>query len=256
MAYTQSQKQTLGRGKLYFAILNDDGSYAGERYIGNTPAFGLTISADRLEHFDSDEGVKEKDLEITLQTNRSGSFTTDQVDPRNLAMLFFGAYSLLSVTSATGLTETFESVEQGLFYQLGVDLTHPSGRMDVDNVVVEVGASTMTVGTDYTIDEVTGRLGIVVGGGIADGDDVDVTYDQTAHTRDQILTGSEEIKGSLRFIADNPQGPDHNYFIRYCRLSPNGEMQLKGDNWQELPFTVSIQKATGYPAITIDGRPL
>src|SRR5690242_11248499 len=94
-----TKNYTLGRGKLYFAkFLTGTQNTNGERYIGNTPALGLKFDATMLDHYDSDQGIKEKDDSITLQVNREGSFTTDNVSPENLALLFFGSTDVLTVT--------------------------------------------------------------------------------------------------------------------------------------------------------------
>ena len=249
------QNYTLGRGKIFLALRNADGTYQGERYIGNTPAFGLTINRENLEHFGSDEGVREKDRDITLQTNRSGSFTTDNINPENLAALFFGSASVLTQAAAVGQNESFASVEQGLEYQLGMTAGSVAGVRDIENVVVEVATVAMTVDVDYEVDAVLGRIKIIEGGGISDGDDIDVTYDTTLSTREQVITGADQVEARLRFIANNPEGKDIDYVMPWVKLSPNGEVQLKGESWQELPFTVDIQKLVGLPAIAMDGRP-
>lgn len=52
---------TLGRGKVYFARFTSGQVPGPFRYIGNTPEFNLTIELETLDHFSSDEGIREKD---------------------------------------------------------------------------------------------------------------------------------------------------------------------------------------------------
>jgi hypothetical protein len=62
------QNQVLGRGRLYVERFAD-GTKIGdgiERYMGNTPQFALSRSDENLEHFSSDEGLKQKDISVTL----------------------------------------------------------------------------------------------------------------------------------------------------------------------------------------------
>lgn len=129
---------TLGRGKVYFSLFKADTQIpAGYRYVGNTPEFNLTIDSDELEHFNSDEGVQEKDDSVPLTTNRSGNFTTDAVKPENIARFFFGENSQVVIVGASVTDEDIEDVSLGHSYQLGYDEdTNPIGNRMVSNVVV------------------------------------------------------------------------------------------------------------------------
>ena len=84
---------TLGRGKVNLARFKDGTQEPdGFRYIGNTPEFNLSIELEELDHFSSDEGIREKDDSVPLEVNRTGSMITDNVSPENVALFFFGSY--------------------------------------------------------------------------------------------------------------------------------------------------------------------
>lgn len=253
---------TLGRGELWFAkYLPNTQTPGGERYIGNSPEFSATIESEALDHFDSDHGVNEKDDSIPLSTNRTGSFVTDNIDPENVALFFFGEKSTLSVTGATVTDEAVNTVSQGLTYQVGMTTGNPSGARDIDTatpVVVKDKTTPATVhvlGTDYTFDYTLGRLTIIKGGGIDDGDSVTITYTTKTSKRDRIISGSTAIVGALRYIAFNPAGKNFDWYMPYVKLSPNGDYNLKGDEWQQIPFNIEILKKAGMEALYIDGRP-
>lgn len=172
----EQQNYTLGRGKLFFAKF-DDGVYTSapqpERYLGNSPDFSLTISETKLDHFNSDAGVKEKDASISLQVDRTGKLTTDNINTKNVALFFFGSETAL-VDAGGAQSDEFTAGEQGLYYQLGVSDARPAGARglagaaDDSNsageapVVFEADSNsagtTFVVNTDYTIDLETGRL--------------------------------------------------------------------------------------------------
>src|SRR5690606_7882681 len=101
---------TLGRGELWFAQYKQGTQEpGGERYFGNTPEINFTIESETLDHFNSDRGINEKDASIVLSTNRTGSFITDNIDPHNIALFFFGSVS--NFTEAGGSVSDEEIAE-------------------------------------------------------------------------------------------------------------------------------------------------
>jgi hypothetical protein len=249
---------TLGRGEIYFGrFLASTQTPEGERYLGNTPEYSLTIESEDLDHFDSDRGIREKDDSIVLEVTRSGSLITDNIVPANVALFFFGDASTVTTTAAASLEETFAAVIQGLFYQLGQTTANPVGVRGVETVVVAPagGGTAFILDTDYEIDVDLGRIQILNGGAIASGTGILVTYGLLASTNDRVISGSQAVEGSLRFIAFNPKGSNFDYFMPWVKLSPNGDYALKGEEWQQIPFTLEVLKKTGLEAIYMDGRP-
>lgn len=277
---TSNPNYTLGRGELHFArFIGDTQNPAGESYIGNTPELSLTIAQEVLDHFSSDHGIREKDESIALQVNRTGSFTTDNVNPENIGLFFFGSTS--TVTEAGGpLQEVLEDVEQGKYYQLGLSASRPAGAKgligDTDdsnsaggfaaylfndsNSIDDFndsnsGVAALVATTDYVLDPELGRLYIVPGGGIADGASVFISATVKASTYSRVISGSQPVEGAMRFLAFNPNGDDIDYYFPWAKISPNGDYALKSDAWQTIPFNIEILKRTDREAIYADGRP-
>ncbi len=272
----QTNNYTLGRGKLYFGQF-PAGTYTAaaqpERYLGNTPEFSVTMAETKLDHFNSDEGVKEKDASISLQVDRTGQLTTDNVNPKNIALFFFGSEETIAEAGGA-LADEFADIQPGYYYQLGVSVTRPTGARGllgatddsnstaVAPVVFDAtdsnsSATPYTEGTDYTVDLATGRLFIVEaadGGTIAEGSTVGVTFNVDASTYSQVISGSTAVAGQLRFVAHNPEGLQVDYYFPYAKISPNGDYQLKGDDWQKIPFNVEILAPTDREAIYANGR--
>ena len=256
---------TLGRGKLFFARFNTGTLVPkGERYLGNTPEFSLTIEQEELEHFSSDGGIREKDDSISLEVTRSGSFTTDNIDPENVALFFFGEKSTVADAGASIVDEPVAAVEQGLYYQRGQSATRPSGARGISEdstatpIVVssdDTAGTVFVVDTDYTIDLETGRLYIVPGGNIVDGTSLLVDYTIRASSRSRVISGGTPIEGAMRFVADNPKGPNLDYYFPRVQISPNGDYALKSDEWQTIPFSLEVLKREDREAIYLDGRP-
>lgn len=254
-----NKQYTLGRGRIYFdSFAAGTKNKTGERYFGNTPSFSLTMESETLDHFDSDGGIRVKDDSVLLELNRTGSFTTDNIDVENVALFLLGAASVLAQTATPVVDEQINDVLKDRYYQLGASPTNPSGVRNVSAVTVTVAPSTpATLNTDYTIDLTLGLLYIVPTGTIADGSDLLVDYTPAAVSRQRIITAANAaIDGALRFVATNPKGTLLDYYMPYVRLSPNGEYQLKGDEWQQMSFNVDIQKLNDTTeSIYVDGRP-
>lgn len=249
----EQMNYTLGRGELYFnKFKTGTQSGIGERYFGNTPEINTNAEVENLDHFNSDRGVKEKDASVVLQTTRGGNFITDHISPENIALFYLGAVQALTITAQTGAISLFNEVTPGLFYQLGEDQANPMGDRNVTNVVVvdaDTPATTFVLGTDYLLNAALGRVEVLVGGGISKDDNLKVTYDVPAATREVIVSGSASVEGSLRYVAQNPVGDNVDYFWPWVKITPNGDFALKGDEWQQIPFTIEILRRQGYEAV-------
>lgn len=250
------QNYTLGRGKIYFSRFRPNSQIpTGFRYIGNTPEFSLTIESENLDHFSSDQGIREKDDSVPLEVTRTGSLITDHIDPENVALFFFGSKETLTVTGSTGLTETFDDIQQGQFYQVGVTNSNLPGVQGIDPITFEVDGA--DAGDDYILHADIGMIEIVVGGGITNGSTLTITYDVRGHTRARVLSGSAPVEGALKFVAHNPKGENFDYHMPWIKVTPNGDYALKGDEWQQIPFNLeALKPASGGEAIYMNGRPV
>ncbi len=257
---------TLGRGELYFARRDPTtGLLKGERYLGNTPEFNLTFESEDLEHFSSDRGIKELDKSVILQITRSGSLITDNINPENVALFFFGSTDALTVAQATVTDEVVGpagiGVEIGMFYQLGMTSNNPTGARKIiypgtagTTFALKKGATTLVSGTDYILNAEKGRIEFLDGGAVADGDTtIKATYSVAASVRTRIISGSSPVDGALRFIAYNPVGENIDYYLPSVSLSPNGDYALKGDEWQQIPFNVKVLKPANGEALYAEG---
>lgn len=254
-----SNNYTLGRGELYFNKFGPNQAGIGERYFGNTPEINVTAEIETLDHFNSDQGIRVKDQSVVLEVTNTGSFTTDNISPENLALFFFGSAEALSQVGDVGESDTFTDVKPGLFYQLGVTSQNPTGARAVKNVVVEDDATptptTFVEGTDYRIEAELGRIEIIPGGAITDGTNLVVTYDTDAYTQELIVSGESAVEGELRFISRNPVGDKIDYYWPWVKIMPNGDFALKSDEWQAIPFNFEVLQRTGYERVYATKRP-
>lgn len=247
---------TLGRGEIFFGRFIDGTQVPeGERYLGNTPEFSITLEPEMLDHYSSDRGIREKDDSVTLQINRTGAMTCDNIDPENLAILVMGETSIIAEAGTPVVAEAVTSEgKAGMWYQLGTSTTNPSGVREVSAVTLKAGATTLVLNTDYVLDADMGRFQVVGGG---DGEGVAITADYTpaAKSRVRVISKGDTIEGSLRFIAKNPKGQQFDYYMPWVKLTPNGDFAIKAEEWQTIPFNLEILKPATAEAIYVDGRP-
>lgn len=246
---------TLGRGEIFFGRYIDGTSVPeGERYLGNTPEFSITLEPEMLDHYSSDRGIREKDDSVTLQINRTGSMTCDNIDPENLAILVMGETAIITEAGTAVTAETVtSSAKKGMWYQLGTSTSNPSGVREVSAVVLDDGTDPFVAGTDYVLDADMGRFQ-VVSDNMA-GKAVVADYTPAAKSRIRVISKGDTIEGSLRFIAKNPKGQQFDYYMPWVKLTPNGDFAIKAEEWQTIPFNLEILKPANSEAIYIDGRP-
>lgn len=249
----------IGKGRLYFDSFAPGTKVGtGERYLGNTPELSQSLSQDSLDHVDSDQGLNIKDETIVVKNDLKLSFKTDNINAPNIAMFFGGDMSKLAVVAAPGVINDDLTVKRGLNYQLGVDSTTPHGTRKITNVTmskVTPGAlpadpptltPIATLAGNVEIDLERARFYVEIDApNIADDDVLRVTYDQEGYTNEIVIAKGQQIRGALRFLADNPHGKNRDYFWPYATITSNGDYALKGDSWQEMSFTAEVLKKDG-----------
>ena len=248
---TNNENYVLGRGEIWF---KKDGDTAF-RFIGNAPTFNLNITSEKLEHFRSTRGVREKDATISLQTNRTANIVAEDINLNNLALFFLGETLSVTQGALTAQTETFNGVKLGYGYQVGVTALRPGGLRRLTTPVLKKGATVLVAGSDYTLDATRGWLEILPGGTLIDGDNVTLEFGVAANKRDQVISGSNSVTGELKFLAYNAEGNNIDYWLPYVEISPNGEYSLISENaLQTLPLTLDVQTRGNLAAVYLDGQ--
>jgi hypothetical protein len=261
-----TQNYILGRGELFFnRFMPDTTTGTGEHYFGNTPGFELSIEEEVLEHFSSERGLRVKDRSVTLQNDASGTLIVDNISAETISLFlagtagdgtgtnpnFMGISTVAQAAIAVAQTDTFTDVNLNRWYQLGLASssvpllarTYGIGVRNVIDVVVAVGADTLTVDTQYELDAGLGRLWLPSGDAdLEAGDDVIVTWEADAATYSVVADGEQSVYGSMRFISYNAVGAQRNVFLPYVKLTPNGAIALKGDDWQQASMNIEVLK--------------
>ena len=273
MNQNNTGQYTLGRGRWLFDLFKPGtNTGTGERYLGNTPEASLTVSSEKLDHFFADSGIREKDLTVLLETSRSGSFTTDVISPENLALYFMGDVSKLTTLGITGHREAITSWARGRQFQIGTDDAHPTGMRNLNNfklfqaataTVVDLtqpltgqsGVTEVDMTGNYEIDLELGRLYIEPTASLTGDIKLLVETDVEASTRTMVISKNDMLYGALRYISDNPVGDNQDYYWPKVALTPDGDYNLKGDEWQAIGFTFDVLTMVGRKPCYVDVRP-
>lgn len=262
------QNYILGRGRLMFARFPSSSpttaevNAASEHYLGNTPSLEYTIEEEVLEHFSSDAGLRTKDRSVTLSNDASGSFTVDNISAETLALFmasnpgdgtgtnanFFGIRTVAQSAISTAVDEAITAPALDRWYQLGLSAAGvPTiakvagiGARNVTITAITGASGSPVADTDYELDSALGRLWIPSGGMIAADDELTVSWTAAAATYTVVEDGDQSVYGRLRFISANAVGDQRNYVFPYVKLTPNGSIQLKGDDWQQASFNMEV----------------
>ena len=252
----------LGSGKIYFGQYAPGTRIAApQRYFGNTPAFSVASESESLDHFDADNGIRTKDDSALLELNRNGSLITDHISPDNLALWFLGEKQTVTQAAAASQTATLLAAEPNRRYQLGVTTANPAGVRGITVATIVNNKSptpeNLVLGTDYTVDANTGAVEIL-DTPKADGVlDLTVSYAVLLSTFNRVISGSNsQIEGELLFRSNNGKGLNMDYYYPYVQLKPDGDFELKSEEWQQLGFVFEALKRDDLTEVVyINGRP-
>jgi hypothetical protein len=236
----------VGRGKLYFRkFLTGTRTLepGGARYLGNSPELTLSQDEEKLDHYNSDRGIRVKDASVSLQNDSSGAFSLDDIQPENLALWFRGDVESNVIAGGAVVDEEHDGVSPGEYVQVGLTAGNPIGARNISAVTVKIAAATITMAGNYEIDAVTGRIFILEDAPDIPADsDLLISYTAAAGTEELVVAAGTTIEGRLEFFADNAAGANRDYIWPCVQISPDGDFSLKGDDWQTMNFSLEVLK--------------
>lgn len=122
-------------GRIYFDLFNSAGAKTGERYLGLTPGFTITVTSSKIQSYSAEDGVRQLDDETLVEIARTGSLTVRQISLENLGMFLAGQPSI-ETQGTTPVTDEAIDVLADRYYQLGASTANPSGVRSVSSVSV------------------------------------------------------------------------------------------------------------------------
>ena len=233
------ENYSLGKGVVYFDRLDADGNATGELDLGNAPVFSVTPTQESLAHFESRSGIKEKDKEVDTTIGMSVKITLDEYSKENLNLALKGD-AIETQTQADGTQINAVVV---VFQDRWVELPHRKVDEESVGVTDQTGAIHYTRGTDYRVDETSGRIFVYSAGAIADGQTVLVDYNYNAYSVPTInpVTRSN-VEGYLRFKGDPTVGPAYEVELWRVKLKCDSDINFITDDWATVELTGEVLK--------------
>lgn len=229
VASPDAQNLYLGRGAFYFdRFLAGTTTPTGERHVGNVSKIELVTTDDVKEAYQN--MTSSAGLYATVNARRKVELkvTGDEYSLENIALILMGDTGKLAQTGSSVTDETVTaSAKQGRYYA--------TDYRKISAVTVKGGVSGATakvLNTDYTVDAVSGRIYVVPGGGIADGDIIKVSYTYATISLDVVKAGTQsKIAGYVRFVGDPAAGPTYELECWNAQFNPDGPLALIQDDY-------------------------
>lgn len=243
----------LGRGRLYFAILDATGLPQAYRDLGNVPEFRSSMNTETLKHQSSRKGLRVTDKEVTVSQDLELTFMFDEFNTANLAALFSGQVASYTNAAIAGFAvHTMvpdANLELGRWYDIKNSVGQRAYDINTADVTVttnEASPISLALGVDYDLDLTQGRLFVIstsakVATSITGGKGLRVTLavKSTARTVTEVRgLVSSAPEGTLKFIAINPANDDEETEFNFWNVSlkADGDLNLIGDDWMKGGF--------------------
>lgn len=236
-------KLVLGRGRLYFnAFALGTQTGTGERYIGNTPAFSISRSVESVTRVRSINGLRYKSDPIVVSENLSASVSTDNISSENFAHWFHATEKTLILPG-----KTFERNLVADHSNLIKLFDAEDGYNQSTNIVgLEVFRGTVEVALLGNFDTQMLQYGLLSilpsARDVFDGDSLRLKVRIGESKVAPLEPSNKSLQGSLRFLSNNIVGPDFDYLFPVVSITPSGSIDLKGDDFQQIVFSVEVLK--------------
>jgi hypothetical protein len=225
------------------------GLLTGYRDAGNASVVQPTNSDERFQKYESRTRFRALVADLLLRRNTSIEFSFDEWSSFLLGIWAQATVADLSSQAATPIVDEVVSsaVVPGDSYLL-------AKRGPISAVTVKggvAGSTTMTLGTDYVIDDPNvGVIRTLASGTFALGDILKVSYTPTAYAS---TTGKHfdigtisTVDAAIRFIGDPPNGPRLMWDWWVCSIRPNGALPLVTTANENTPLNMIATVKTDY----------
>lgn len=244
MGIKGAQEYALFGGRVYFQ--RDDDTTKAYLDIGTIETPQLQMEVEKVELKDADGGVQVTVDEAVISINETYDIVTSNVSLQNLALLFLADQPEAFSQAATEQTAVAHKACVGTGKM--IKLLNSSGDpiYDVASIVVKDAGGTPThvENTDWKwISKPRGLIQIISGGGISDGDSLEIDITPNAITSSlrlvKPLTGGDAIPGKAIIVLSS--GNNANQLIRECSctLSPNGTT-FQVEDFSNMTFSLTV----------------
>ncbi len=241
MATPSSDNVLLGRGAIFFDRYDANGVSTGFRHLGNCDQFSIGTETEKLEMSNYLVQTTAKYASVITSTNIPITISGFEFDTENLALMSLGTSSV--VTQSAGTVASDEVLVPATATGLKGKFLK-TAFTNISAVVLEQGANTLVLNTDYTIfDADVGVIQILASSPtVVDGAAITANYSYAA-----IIAGDNikkvagavlsECVGKVMFVSNNSTGQDRHVIFWKVSLVPNGELGLISDEFAKFTLT-------------------
>lgn len=261
-----TKEYRLGGGDVFVANLTSAGMPKNFNAIGNCPVFTLTATTETYEH-DSVQGtVPVQDASVPIRAASTIGFTLENLSAQNLALFFLGGTAVYTNPAVAGFTDVvfieFADIVAEQWYQLYSATDTPVfGITSTNSIVLESSAGTpvtMSEGTDYNVDAVSGKIFLIGGTQLdtilaTDATDGKIqctlTADGSATLVDQVTGLTDTTKEvAVHIQTKNAFDDDKETTFMFHKVSlvPDGDLNLITQEAATMAFVGQIQTNTSF----------
>lgn len=224
----------VGSGKAYITLPGEN-----ERYVGDSTAFSISSESNVFTVQSGDGAIGRPLVSKISDISVTASLALHSVDENNLALWLAGEVGEVAAASGT-VTDESAIAKPGQWIVLGADKDQLNAveaagfqvqRASNNDVIAETG--------NWTLDAANGRLYIISGGALSDGEKLKIKYTVAAPKRAQVKAGNLiQREVAVRYIEDdNDEGFD--YFLPRVIVRPEGAAELKSRESEQV-FTLTM----------------
>ena len=224
-----------GTGEVWFDRMNNDGTYAGFRHLGNVSKLDITPTVTVIEKKSSMNATRAVIARAVTETKMELALMLSEFDRENVALALLGT----AAPYVQALNAAIVAAPLGISKQ-GSALD--TGKLRITVTDLKMGVTVYVNGVDYTVDNESGLITIVPGGAIVDGSVL--TWDgSNAAVASFAVDGLSEgkIEGKLRYRSSVDQvGPRMLLDAFKVSMSPDAAIALLGDTFAEIGLKGSV----------------
>ena len=219
-ASPQTRNYLYGKGELFFRAVGSE----GYDHLGNAPAFTISLTEEKLEHFSSMSGTKTKDLQLVTQKGATVAFTLEEFTTGNILRAFKGAAVAKQMQAAATVSGQSVSTNKGLYTFVGKEKL---GFTRLEHGTVAGGTFAPGSSVVGSTSSATATVAYVTDGVL-----------ECVNVRGTFVPG--EVTGELLFVGQPDQGPGLVVQCWKVTLSLSGEVGLISEELASIPMTGEV----------------
>ena len=226
----------LGRGKLYLDILSSISPTlvrTGQQDIGNVTSFDIENKVEIKEKYESMDPASSLYARGVTRQTVSLKITGDEYSLDNLARALLGS---VVTDVGSGATVTAETITPAGGAVLGRYYDLANRNVTTWTSLTLSPSTALTLGTDYTVDMVKGRIYLLpTSVTITPGGALVADYVAGAYTYNSVNVASQgTVEAYVRFIGNPIKGPTYEAEFWHVSFTPSGNLGFIADdfgNW-------------------------